>query len=87
MRAEMARHKPPRGVLDVKLHRGGLVDCEFLVHFLHLQGHDTGVDLDRLIAAGHWLEEVLERELPAHLLRAAPVGRTVPASAMRRAAG
>ncbi len=39
MRAEMARHKPPRGVLDVKLHRGGLVDCEFLVHYLQLREH------------------------------------------------
>ena len=37
MRAEMAEHKPPRGPLDVKLLRGGLVDCEFLVHFLQLR--------------------------------------------------
>ncbi|NQZ46664.1 MAG: bifunctional [glutamate--ammonia ligase]-adenylyl-L-tyrosine phosphorylase/[glutamate--ammonia-ligase] adenylyltransferase [Erythrobacter sp.] len=37
MRAEMARHKPPRGVLDVKLMRGGLVDVEFLVHFIQLR--------------------------------------------------
>ena len=39
MRAEMARHKPPKGVLDIKLHRGGLVDCEFLVHYLQLREH------------------------------------------------
>ncbi|HSG53910.1 MAG TPA: bifunctional [glutamate--ammonia ligase]-adenylyl-L-tyrosine phosphorylase/[glutamate--ammonia-ligase] adenylyltransferase [Paracoccaceae bacterium] len=39
MRAEMARHKPPRGPLDIKLLRGGLVDCEFLVHFLQLRDH------------------------------------------------
>ncbi len=37
MRGEMARHKPPKGPLDVKLMRGGLVDCEFLVHFLQLR--------------------------------------------------
>lgn len=39
MRGEMARHKPPRGPLDVKLQRGGLVDCEFLVHYLQLRDH------------------------------------------------
>ncbi|MEM8726185.1 MAG: glutamine-synthetase adenylyltransferase, partial [Pseudomonadota bacterium] len=37
MRADMARHKTSRGPLDVKLLRGGLVDCEFLVHFLQLR--------------------------------------------------
>lgn len=38
MRAEMARHKPPRGPVDAKLLRGGLVDMEFLVHYLQLKG-------------------------------------------------
>lgn len=57
MRAEMARHKPPRGPLDVKLLRGGLVDCEFLVHFLQLRerrGLAPGVDtaIGGLIEAG-----------------------------------
>jgi glutamate-ammonia-ligase adenylyltransferase len=37
MRAEMALHKPPAGPLDAKLLRGGLVDCEFIVHFLQLR--------------------------------------------------
>ncbi len=37
MRGEMAQHKQPRGPLDVKLLRGGLVDIEFLVHFLQLR--------------------------------------------------
>ena len=37
MRAEIARHKPARGEIDVKLLRGGLVDVEFLVHFLQLR--------------------------------------------------
>ena len=37
MRAEMATHKPPRGPLDVKLMRGGLIDCEFLVHAVQLR--------------------------------------------------
>ncbi|MEP0189514.1 MAG: bifunctional [glutamate--ammonia ligase]-adenylyl-L-tyrosine phosphorylase/[glutamate--ammonia-ligase] adenylyltransferase [Erythrobacter sp.] len=37
MRSDMARHKQPRGLLDVKLQRGGLVDAEFAVHFLQLR--------------------------------------------------
>ena len=37
MRATMARHKPPKGPLDVKLARGGLVDLEFLTHYLQLR--------------------------------------------------
>jgi glutamate-ammonia-ligase adenylyltransferase len=38
MRTEMARHKPPTGPVDAKLARGGLVDIEFLVHYLQLKG-------------------------------------------------
>lgn len=37
MRSDMAAHKPARGELDVKLLRGGLVDLEFLIHFLQLR--------------------------------------------------
>lgn len=37
MRAEMAAHKPASGTLDAKLLRGGLVDLEFLVHYLQLR--------------------------------------------------
>ncbi|RKF22498.1 bifunctional [glutamate--ammonia ligase]-adenylyl-L-tyrosine phosphorylase/[glutamate--ammonia-ligase] adenylyltransferase [Altericroceibacterium spongiae] len=37
MRNEMARHKPPRGPLDAKLQRGGLIDCEFAIHYLQLR--------------------------------------------------
>ena len=36
MRARMAQHKPPKGPLDIKLARGGLVDLEFLVHHAQL---------------------------------------------------
>ncbi|MEO8456044.1 MAG: bifunctional [glutamate--ammonia ligase]-adenylyl-L-tyrosine phosphorylase/[glutamate--ammonia-ligase] adenylyltransferase [Sphingomicrobium sp.] len=39
MRAEMNRHKPPHGPLDVKLGPGGLVDLEFAVHVLQLTRH------------------------------------------------
>ena len=37
MRGEMAQHKPPKGPLDIKLARGGLVDVEFIVHYLQLR--------------------------------------------------
>ncbi|MFC4667504.1 hydroxymethylglutaryl-CoA lyase [Seohaeicola nanhaiensis] len=65
----------------------GNVSTEDLVHFLHLEGHDTGLDLGALIEAGHWFETVLDRKLPAHLLRASPVGTTTALAEMKRAAG
>ncbi len=37
MRSEMAKHKPAKGPLDVKLTRGGLVDVEFITHYLQLR--------------------------------------------------
>lgn len=57
MRATMAQHKPPRGPLDVKLARGGLVDLEFIVHFVQLrEGRglhpDLGAAIGELAAAG-----------------------------------
>ncbi len=57
MRARMAEHKQPKGVLDVKLMRGGLVDAEFLIHYLQLReglgfSPDLAVALDELVAAG-----------------------------------
>ena len=51
MRGDMLAAKPPRGPLDVKLMRGGLVDSEFLVHYLQLR-EGTGFDpaVERAIA-------------------------------------
>jgi [glutamine synthetase] adenylyltransferase / [glutamine synthetase]-adenylyl-L-tyrosine phosphorylase len=52
MRARMAGHKQPAGPLDVKLLRGGLVDLEFIVHFLQLrEGAAFHPDLGQAIAA------------------------------------
>ncbi|MEM6585476.1 MAG: glutamine-synthetase adenylyltransferase, partial [Pseudomonadota bacterium] len=42
MREQMAEHKAAAGPLDVKRLRGGLVDCEFLVHFFQLRGVTKG---------------------------------------------
>lgn len=57
MRAEIARHKPPSGPLDIKLGPGGLIDLEFLVQTLQL-GHGIGMTphlahaITQLIGAG-----------------------------------
>ena len=67
MRADIARHKPPAGPLDVKLGAGGLVDLEFAVHTLQLS---TGIGLDprlevaigALVDAGH-LDERTDPDL------------------------
>jgi glutamate-ammonia-ligase adenylyltransferase len=57
MRAEMARHKPAQGPLDVKLAPGGLVDLEFAVHVVQLVHHagfhpDLPTAIGALEAAG-----------------------------------
>ena len=52
MRGEMLKAKPPRGPLDVKQMRGGLIDSEFLVHYLQLRD-GLGLDpaMEKAIAA------------------------------------
>jgi glutamate-ammonia-ligase adenylyltransferase len=57
MRSTMAQHKPAKGPLDIKLARGGLVDVEFLIHYLQLRDHLALVSsiseaLSKLIARG-----------------------------------
>jgi glutamate-ammonia-ligase adenylyltransferase len=37
MRRRLARDKPPKGPWDVKMMRGGLVDCEFIAQYLELR--------------------------------------------------
>lgn len=52
MRARMAGHKPGTGALDAKLKRGGLVDLEFIVHYLQLRtGQGLSPFLREAIAA------------------------------------
>ena len=58
MRADIAKHKPPVGEMDVKLVSGGLVDLEFLIHisqFRHGMAFDPdlGKALAELVEAGH----------------------------------
>jgi glutamate-ammonia-ligase adenylyltransferase len=63
MRATMAQTKSPKGPLDVKLMRGGLVDLEFLVHTLQLrEGAGLTPDMDeavRVLAKAGLLPEEL----------------------------
>ena len=51
----------------------GNVATEDLVSMLHEMGVETGIDLDRLVAASRAAQEALGRPLGAHLLRAGPV--------------
>lgn len=62
MRAEMAKHKQPGGPVDAKLARGGLVDIEFLVHYLQLKG-ETADGRPLADAAGEALSPDLEQAL------------------------
>ncbi len=71
MRAEIARHKRPGGPLDIKLLRGGLIDFEFLIHFLQLRGgeelarsHEAAFDPDLVTAIRALIDA---RLLPAQL--------------------
>ncbi len=58
MRGQIAAHKTPKGPLDVKRLPGGLIDAEFVIHFLQLT-HKCGLhpELDLaaedLVEAGH----------------------------------
>ncbi|PZN95190.1 MAG: bifunctional [glutamate--ammonia ligase]-adenylyl-L-tyrosine phosphorylase/[glutamate--ammonia-ligase] adenylyltransferase [Alphaproteobacteria bacterium] len=57
MRADIAAAKPPKGPFDVKLAPGGLVDLEFVVHFVQLRdraalGPDLGAAIAALTVAG-----------------------------------
>ena len=91
MRAEIARHKPAKGPLDAKLARGGLVDVEFLVHYLQLREGvglvpDLTAAIAALVGAGHLPEAINSAHIMmSRLLIAvrllAPDAATPPAAA------
>ncbi len=69
MRSDMVQHKPPRGALDVKLLRGGLVDIEFTLHYLQLRdGMGVLPDLTAALAAQIEAGLLDARMKDAHLL-------------------
>lgn len=91
MRAEMVRHKPPKGLLDAKLSRGGLVDLEFIVHHQQLRNGlalvpAMEVAVAELASAGKVPEaligarETLARMLVAGRLLAPDVEEPLPAA-------
>ncbi len=97
MRAEMARHKPSRGILDVKLLRGGLIDLEFLIHFLQLRDNvgispDLTAALAALVEAGslpdrlRQAHRLMTRVLVAGRLLAPDLAMPSPPAAARLAA-
>jgi hydroxymethylglutaryl-CoA lyase len=51
----------------------GNISTEDLVSMLHEMGVETGIDLEKLIAASRAVQELLGRPLGAHVLRAGPV--------------
>jgi hydroxymethylglutaryl-CoA lyase len=57
----------------------GNVATEDLVSMLHEMGHDTGIDLEALLACARDAQEVLGRPLGSHLLTAGPVDWRTPA--------
>jgi glutamate-ammonia-ligase adenylyltransferase len=77
MRQKMAGHKPPKGPLDVKLMRGGLVDVEFIIHALQLtHGIALTPRLDEALAA-----LIADGHLPSEMARAhATLARVLIAS-------
>ncbi len=74
MRLDIVEHKPPQGPLDTKLMEGGLVDWEFIIHFLQLKTGEAlhpqlGKAARALAAAGHLDERLVgAHELMARLL-------------------
>jgi hydroxymethylglutaryl-CoA lyase len=70
------------GITHYESSLGGLGGCPFapgatgnictedLVHMLHQMGHDTGVDLDRLIAAARRLPALVGHDVPGQVMKA-----------------
>jgi hydroxymethylglutaryl-CoA lyase len=51
----------------------GNIASEDLVSMLHEMGHDTGIDLEQLVACAREVQQVLGRPLGSHVLTAGPV--------------
>ena len=74
MRLDIVEHKPPKGPLDTKLMEGGLVDWEFIIHFLQLKTGDAlhpqlGKAVRALNEDGHFESDlVTPHELMTRLL-------------------
>ncbi len=56
----------------------GNVCTEDLVHCLHAMEIETGIDLDRLVAAARRVQDVVGRPLPGQIIKAGPWDRRYP---------
>jgi len=78
------------GVTHLDASIGGLGGCPFapgasgnvctedLVHGLHAMGVETGIDLDRLLAASRRVQDIVGRALPGQIVKAGPWDRRYP---------
>ncbi|WP_439589000.1 hydroxymethylglutaryl-CoA lyase [Hydrogenophaga sp.] len=57
----------------------GNIASEDAVHMLQTMGHDTGVDLERLLAVSRGLPTVVGHDVPAQVSKAGPVWQLHPA--------
>ena len=85
MRADMASAKPGKGKWDVKLSPGGLVDLEFMVHYLQLRDRtafdpDLGVAVRTVLPDLADVHDLLTRTLVALRLVAPDSGVPGPAA-------
>lgn len=53
----------------------GNVSTEDVVYMLERAGIDTGIELSQLLAANHWLGDVMQRDLPGMVAKAPPFPR------------
>ena len=84
MRAEIARHKPPRGPFDIKLGAGGLVDLEFAVHTLQLAPPHRPPSAARSSRSRRWPRRgSFRQEIDPALAPAHPDAGHVPAGLAR----
>jgi hydroxymethylglutaryl-CoA lyase len=59
----------------------GNIPTEDLLYMLHRSGYETGIDLDRAIETGKWLQEQLGRPVPGMLVKAGAFPRPVAPAA------
>jgi len=56
----------------------GNIASEDAIHMLHAMGHDTGVDLDRLLNVARGLPTIVGHEVPAQVSKAGPLWQLAP---------
>jgi hydroxymethylglutaryl-CoA lyase len=57
----------------------GNIASEDAIHMLQAMGHDTGIDLERLLGVARGLPEMVGHEVPAQVTKAGPIRQLHPA--------